>query len=283
MSTHELAPYRMTGPSALAGGWRRLAHLSGLLALTEFRLRFFGSVLGYLWTLMRPLLLFAVLYVVFAEVLQLGDSVPYYGVVLLLGIVLYEYFAEATGTAVPSVVDRESFVRKVHFPRMAIPLSVTLTSALNLVLNFVAVFFFVAAAGVALRWGWLELPLLLVALVAFATGVAMLLSALYVRFRDLKPIWEIVLRAMFYATPVLYPIEQLAERSEFLAHLAMCNPVAAIIVQLRHAMIDPTAPSAAEAIGGAGWLLIPAGVLVGSCVLGLWVFNRMAPRIAEEL
>jgi ABC-2 type transport system permease protein len=202
---------------------------------------------------------------------------------LLVGIVLFEYFAEATSTAVASVVDRETFVRKVHFPRMAIPLSVTLTAALNLLLNFVAVFLFVAIAGVQMRWSWLELPLLLIALVVFATGVAMLLSALYVRFRDLKPIWEIFMRALFYATPVLYPIEQLSRHSELLAHIVVCNPVAAIIVQVRHAVVDPSAPSAAAAIGSSARLLIPAGILVGVSLLGLWVFNRMAPRIAEEL
>jgi ABC-2 type transport system permease protein len=276
-------PYRMTGPSALAGGWRRVLQLSRMLAFTDFKLRFFGSVLGYLWTLVRPLLLFGVLYLVFSEALHLGDKVRFYAVVLLTGIVIYEYFGEATGNAVSSVVDRETFVRKVHFPRMAIPLSVTLAAALNLALNFVAIFVFMAASGVSLHWSWLELPILLALLVAFATGVAMLLSALYVPFRDIRPIWEISLRALFYATPVLYPVEQLAKRHETLAHVLMCNPLAAIIQQVRHAVIDPTAPTAAQAIGGGWRLLIPVAVLVGICALGFYVFNRMAPRIAEEL
>ena len=283
MSAGSPLPYRMTGPSAFAGGWRRFLHLSTLLAVTEFKLRFFGSALGYVWSLMRPLLLFGVLYLVFSEVLAIGADTPYYAVVLLMGVIVYEYFGEATGAAVTSVVDRENLVRKVHFPRMAIPLSVSLTACLNLVLNFVVVFFFAAISGVEPRWTWLELPLLLVVAALFATGTATLLAALYVRFRDVKPIWEIMLRALFYATPVLYPIEQLAEKSETLARVAMCNPLAALIQQIRHAVIDPSAPTAAEAIGGVAWLAVPAAVLVGTCSLGFWVFSRMAPRIAEEL
>ena len=154
-------PYQMTGPSALAGGWRRFSHLCLLLALTDWRLRFFGSALGYLWSLMRPLMLFGVVYTVFAEVLAVGSDVKYYAVVLLMGIIAYEYFAEATGNAVPSVVDRENFVRKVHFPRLAIPVAITLTSTLNLLLNLVVLVFFFAISGVEPHWGWLQAPFLL--------------------------------------------------------------------------------------------------------------------------
>src|SRR4051812_7368805 len=137
-------PYRMSGPSALAGGWTRFTHLTVLLALTDWRLRFFGSALGYLWSLVRPLLLFGVVYAIFAEVLGVGSHVKFYPVVLLTGIVVYEYFSEATSNAVSSVVDRETFVRKVHFPRLAIPVAITLTSTMNLALNLVAVIFFFA-------------------------------------------------------------------------------------------------------------------------------------------
>ncbi len=276
-------PYQMTGPSALAGGWRRFSHLCLLLALTDWRLRFFGSALGYLWSLMRPLLLFGVVYTVFAEVLAVGSDVKYYAVVLLMGIIAYEYFSEATGNAVPSVVDRENFVRKVHFPRLAIPVAITLTSTLNLLLNLVVLVFFFAISGVEPHWGWLQAPFLLALLVAFAAGIATLLSALYVPFRNISPIWDVVLRALFYATPVLYPVELLARHSETLAHVAMCNPLAVFIQQFRHAVIDPTAPSAAAAIGGAEYLLIPAAILVGTIGLGLYVFNRMAPHVAEQL
>jgi len=277
------AAYRMTGPAAVSGDPRRFFDLAYTLAVTDFKLRFFGSVLGYFWTLIRPLMLFGVLYFVFSQIVPLGADVRHFPVILLSGVVLYTYFAEATSAAVRSVVDREQLVRKIHFPRMVIPLSVTLTASFNLVLNLVVVFFFMAMAGVEVRWTWLELPALIVLLFLFATGLSMLLSALFVRFRDVRPIWDVVSQALFYASPVIYPIEQVAQRNETLAQVAMCNPLAAIIQQFRYALIDPGAQSAGEAIGGWPMLLVPGAILVGVFVLGFTVFDRMAPRIADDL
>ncbi len=283
MSTAPAEAYRMTGPAAISGEPRRFVALALTLAFTDFKLRFFGSVLGYFWTLVRPLMLFGVLYVVFSQIVPLGANVSYYPLILLSGVVLYLYFAEATSAAVRSVVERENLVRKIHFPRMVIPLSVTLTASFNLLLNLVVVFVFMAASGVEVRLTWLELPVLLVLLALFATGLAMLLSALFVSYRDVRPIWDVVTQALFYATPVIYPIEQVAARNETAAQIAMCNPLAAIIQQFRYAMIDPSAQSAGEALGGAWMLLVPLSILVAVFALGLWVFDHMAPRIADEL
>jgi ABC-2 type transport system permease protein len=282
MTVHAVPRGRhVKGPSAFGSDPRRFFHLTWTLAITDFKLRFFGSVLGYLWQLMRPLLLFGVLYVVFTEFVRLGNGVPHYPVVLLTSIVLFTFFVEATAGAVTSVLDRENLVRKIEFPRMVIPLTVVVNAYLNLALNFLAVLVFMLASGVEPRLSWIELPFLIAILGVFATGIAMLLSALYVRFRDVKPIWEVLSQMIFYASPVLYPIETIP--NEKVQHLLMCNPLAAILEQVRHAVIDPGAPSAAEAIGGAERLLIPASIVVGLFVLGLWVFNREAPRIAEEL
>lgn len=283
MSVAEAPAYRMRGPAAFTGSWRRFGHLAVMLAFTEYKLRFFDSVLGYVWTLVRPLLLFGILYFVFSQVLDVDAGIEFYPVLLLTGMVLFWFFAESTGGAVTSVMDRENLVRKVQFPRIIIPLSVSLTAFFNLLGNFVAILVFVWASGVELRWTWLELPFLVAMLFVFALGLAMLLSALYVLFRDIRPIWEVVLQATFYATPVLYPIELLADEYPDLAKIAMCNPLAAIIQQFRYAMIDENAQSAGDALGDATLLLIPAGIVVITFVLGLWLFNRLAPRIAEEL
>ena len=275
--------YEVKGPAAISGDWHRLGYLARILAVTDFKLRFFDSALGYLWTLIRPLLLFGVLYVVFSEVVRVGEGVDHYPAVLLSGLVFFYYLAEATTKAVTSVLDHESLVRKVQFPRMVIPVSVVLSASFFLLLNLVVVFFFILVGGVEPRWTWLELPLLLAILIFFVAGLAMLLSALYVPFRDVRPIWEVLLQILFYGTPILYPIELLSERSATLAHLALCNPLAALIQQFRHAIVDPDAQSAAAAIGGAPRLLVPTAIVVGAFALGLWVFNRLAPRIAEEL
>src|SRR5215203_6679869 len=144
------------GPSAVGGDPRRFAALTWTRAVLEFRLKFFGSVLGYLWQLMKPLLLFGVLYVVFTEFVRLGGGVKHYPAVLLMGIVIYTFYAEATSGSVGSVLNRENLVRKIHFPRLVIPLAVVLTTYLNFVLNFLAVLVFLLIQGVEVRWTWLE-------------------------------------------------------------------------------------------------------------------------------
>jgi ABC-2 type transport system permease protein len=158
---------------------------------------------------------------------------------------------------------------------------VVFTTYMNFVLNFVAVVLFMLISGVDVRWSWLELVPLVLLLGAFCTGIAMALSALFVRYRDVQPIWDVVSQVVFYATPIIYPLEKIPSRH--LQELVMCNPLAAIVVQTRHALIDPSAPSAAAAIGGAARLLIPLGILVLVCVLGYRIFNRSAPHIAEDL
>jgi ABC-2 type transport system permease protein len=166
---------------------------------------------------------------------------------------------------------------------MAVPLSVAIAASFNLVLNLVTVAVFVAASGISPRWSWLLIPIPLALLLAFGTGLAMLLSALYVRFRDVRPIWDVVQQALFYATPILYPIEKVAEQSDTLAKVVMANPLAALIQEVRHLLLGPSVPSAAKAIGGTEWLLVPAAVFVVLVAVGFAVFNRMAPHAAEEL
>src|SRR3712207_476415 len=192
----ELRP--IAGPPALGGSPRRFAYLAATLAVTEFRLQFFGSVLGYFWQLLRPLLLFGVLYFVFTKFVKLGGAVEHYPVVLLANIVLFTFFAEGTG-AVSSVVDREGLVRKIHFPRMAIPVSVVLTAAFNLTLNLAVVAVFAVASGVETRWSWLQAPVLVVLLAGFGTGLAVALSGLFLPFRILKPTLEGVFPLVFSA------------------------------------------------------------------------------------
>src|SRR5256714_7066669 len=261
---------RIKGPSAFGDGdVRRFVNLARTLAVTDWKLRFFGSALGYFWQLMRPLLLFGVLYVVFTKVVRLGHDVDKYPAVLLMNIVFYTFFAEATMGAVASVVDRENLVRKIQFPRMVIPLSVVLTAFFNFAVNFLAVFIFMLAQGVPITVHWLWLVPLVAILAFFCTGVAMIVSALYVRFRDVRPIWEVVLQALFYATPIIYVVNapQIYER-ETLRRIITLNPLSAILTQARHELIGAhNAPTAAAAAKGAAWLLIPAAIVVASFAL----------------
>lgn len=274
-------PPLIAGPTALGGDLRRFVFLSFTLAFTDFKLRFFGSVLGYLWQLFRPLLLFGVLYVVFTEFVKVGGRVDFYPVVLLENIVLFQFFAEAT-SAVSSLVDRENLIRKVQFPRLAVPVAAVLVAAFNMSLNLLVVLVLALASGVDVRWTWLELPLLVFCLGALASGLAMLLSALYVRFRDIKPIWEVLLQVLFYVTPVIYAIETI-DLAPKLRRLIMYNPLATILEQARYAVIDASAPSSAAILGSWAKLLIPAAIAFGLFALGAWVFKRSAPDLAEKL
>ena len=264
------------GPSALGGGWRRALELLYLIASTEFKRTYFGTALGYVWSLVRPLLLFAVLLVVFTKVVRLGSAVPHYPVLLLMNIVLFGLFQEATSVAVGSVVNQEAIVRKTQFPRLVIPLAVVLTSLFNLGLNLVVTFIFILGFGVSPMWTWLLLPVLLVLLLVFTTAVAMILSSLYPRFRDLGIIWTVAATALFYATPVLYPLQRL---HGVLRTLVAVNPITPILELARRWIIDPAAP----VTGGALEVIVPILLFAGICALAVWVFNREAPRIAEEL
>ena len=249
----------------------------------EFKLRFFGDLaLGYLWQLMRPLMLFGVLYLVFTEVVRIGSGVPHYPVVLLTGIILFTFVQEGVSVAVTCVVDRENLVRKIHFPCLAIPASVVLTARRNLGLNLVVLFIFMILQGVYPRWTWIELPLILLVLMVTVSGSAMIVSALTVRFRDLKPITEVALQIAFYASPVLYPLETI-DSKQLQQWILTLNPLAVIIQQARHALIDPSAPSAGARSADGYGLAVPLGIVAGTFVLGFWVFNREAPHIAEDL
>jgi ABC-2 type transport system permease protein len=272
---------RMRGPSALSGDLRRTANLTWTLAYLEFRLKFFGSVLGYLWQLGRPLMLFGVYYVVFTQFVRLSADVKFYPPLLLAGIMIYTFFAESTSGAVPAVLNRENLVRKIHFPRIVIPLAVVVSSALNLAVNTIAVGVFMAAAGVPVRLSWLVMIPVFAMLLTLVTGLSMLLSALFVRYRDVQPIWDVITTAAFYATPILYPIERV--EIPWAREVIMYNPLAVIVQQMRHSVFDPAAPSAAAAIGGYARLCVPIGITLAVFALGFWYFNRAAPEVAENL
>ena len=277
--TH-LAEARGRGPNAIGDDLRRFGSLTFTLAATDFKLRFFGSALGYLWSLVKPLMLFGVLYVVFTEIIRFGGDVEHYPVYLLSSIVLFTLFSETTTGGVTSLLDRENLLRKIRFPRLVIPLAVALHALFNVGLNLVVVLIFVLASGIEPRVDWLQLPFLIAFLATFATGITMLLSALYVRYRDVEPIWEVAVQLLFYASPVLYVITFVPES---VRELAAMNPIAVVLTQTRHALIDPDAPTAVEVMGGWPAALVPLAIVAAVFAVGFWVFARETPRIAENL
>ncbi len=309
--SYESLGHPIRGPRALTDDWARFWHLTYNIARNEFKLKFFGSALGYVWQVMRPLLLFGVLYVFFVVITGAGKGghpgEAAYGVQLLGSIVLFGFFGEATGGAVRSVVDRENLVRKIQFPRMVIPLSITLLGLFNLAMNLVVVLIFALISGVRPMLSWLELPLILTVLIFFSTGIAMLLSAMFVKFRDIQPIWEVISQILFYASPVIIPVETVREKLAYgqrhtvvvngvqhvvythvllyhiLWHIYLLNPLVIIFQQFRHAMVNHATLSAGQLLGGWIYLLEPLGIVAITFALGFWVFNRSAPSVAENL
>ncbi len=273
------------GPTALGDDPQRLFRLAWTLATTDFKLKFFGSFLGYLWQLMNPLLLFGVLFLVFSFALNLDEGVRYYPVALLLGIVLFSFLNEATSQAVRSLMTRETLVRKIDFPRLAVPMASVLAATFNLLLNLVPVVVFLLASGATPSWSWLLFALSIVVLVLFAFGMSMILSVGFVRFRDIEPIWTVILQVLFYASGVFFTVDTIAgqKHGQLLVDIFFCNPFAAILAAARHTLVDGSWTSPTQALSSDWLLVIPIGLVVASLVGGFLLFRALAPKVAEDL
>jgi ABC-2 type transport system permease protein len=247
-----------------------------MISATEFRARYANTALGYVWTILRPLIYFGVIFLIMRHVLRIGGNLKDYAFFLMLNIVLFQFFAETTARGVRSVAASEGIVRKVQFPRIIIPLSVSLTAGYTLVMNLVTVFFIFAIFGVDPRWTWLLIAPLALLLVLFATAVAMILSVLFVRWEDTGQVWDLVARALFFASPILWPIERIPESYWWIVNL---NPLALLLEQARIWAIDPAAPGGFQ--GGAAEVAIPVVLLLATSAFGLWLFHHEAPQVAE--
>jgi ABC-2 type transport system permease protein len=266
-------------PEILGADPRRLWQLTWTLAETDFKLRFYGSALGVMWSLARPFAFFGVLYVVFVEIVHLGDDIPNYAAYILLTMTLFHFFAETVGNCVGCLITRENLLRKMRFPRLVIPLSVALTALMNLGMALVAVaIFLIAIMGLDPSWSWLQIVPVVLLLTIFALGLGLLLGSLFVRYRDVQPIWDVGSQMLFYASPILYVATQVPADWQ---GPYLCNPLAAMFTQLRHAITDPTASSVFSALGPKIWL--PLAAILATLVLGALAFRREAPRVAENL
>jgi ABC-2 type transport system permease protein len=269
------------GPERRAGALRRLWDLVLIMALTEYRRRYAGSVLGYAWTLLRPLLLFAVLYTVFTRIIRFGGSVPDYAVLLLFNIVLFSFFQEGTSAGLRSFVARGSIMRSLKVPALAAPLSAILAASFTFAASLAIAITWILAYGIAPSWGWLFLPVLVAYLAVITVAVGVLLSVLFVHFRDVGQAWQPISRLLFYASPVIFPFDYIPDG--FLRSVAAVNPLSPLFVQARHWIIDPTAPTWAEATSNGFQLVVPFAVTLALCGLAVFGYRRTRARIAERL
>lgn len=251
------------------------------LVKTDFKLRYQGSVLGYLWSLLRPLFLFVTLYFIFAKFLKVGDTIPHFPQYLLLGIVLWNYFAEVTSGSVTAIVSRSDLIRKLNFPKYVIILAGSFSAFINLLLNFLVLGLFMAFGGVELSWRALLIIPLIAELFIFSIAVAFFLSALFVRFRDVSYIWEVLMQAAFYATPILYPLSLIPAKA---AKLLMLNPMAQIIQDARYVLITPQTDTLFDVYAGNRLIWsVPLGISLIIVILASVYFRNRSKYFAEEV
>jgi ABC-2 type transport system permease protein len=251
------------------------------LVKTDFKLRYQGSVLGYAWSLLRPLFLFVILYFVFGVFLKAKGNIPHYPVYLLLGIVLWNYFAEVTMGGVTAIVGRGDLLRKINFPKYVIILAGSFSAFINLLINFVVIGIFMFFGHVDLSWRSLIILPLVAELFVLAIGLAFFLSALYVRFRDVSYIWEVILQGAFYATPILYPLSLIPPRA---AKVLILSPMAQIIQDARHVFVTPASQTIYDVYGGNKWIwAIPLGLSLVIVVSAAAYFRHQAKYFAEEI
>lgn len=257
------------------------------LVKTDFKLRYQGSMLGMAWSVLKPLMLFAVMYVVFVRFLRFGAGIPHFAVSLLLAQTLWAFFQEATSQGMQAIVGRGDLLRKLRFPKYIVVVSSTVSALINLVISLFVVLIFMIVNGVEFRPTILLFPLVVVELYIFALGIAFLLSTMFVRFRDIGHIWDVIMQAWFYATPIIYPLTQLINVGWLsIAKLVlMLNPIAQIIQDARYLVVTTQTETIWGLVGQRCWLfkLVPLLIVAVVLLIGAIIFRRRSPYFAEEL
>jgi ABC-2 type transport system permease protein len=252
------------------------------LVITDFKLRYQGSVLGYLWSLLRPIFIFSILLFFFGFILKIGANIEHYPLYLLLGIVLWSFFLEATGNGLQSIVARGDLIRKVRFPKYIVVISGTIAALINLGISMVVVVLFMLYSGASIQLSALWILPLIVELYVFALALSFFLAALYVRYRDIGYLWEVILQAAFYATPIIYPVSIVQTKSALLAKVILLNPVAQVIQDARHAMVSSQSVTLSDLTHNLALILFPFLFILLVAVLASSYFRRHSKYFAEE-
>lgn len=252
------------------------------LVITDFKLRYQGSVLGYVWSLLKPLMLFAIMYVVFVHFLRFGAGVEHFAVALLLGIVLWNFFTEATNQGMQAIVGRGDLIRKINFPKYIIVISGTISALINLILNLIVVLIFMLFDGVDFGWAALLFPLTVAMIYVFALGLAFYLSAFYVKFKDISHLWEVLLQAVFYATPIIYPLQMVMALNLGAAQLLMMSPIAVLFQNARAQLVGhENVVTSDQLFSNPLWLILPYIIIAAVFILGIVYFKKNQSRFAE--
>lgn len=251
------------------------------LVRTDFKLRYQGSALGYAWSLLRPLLIFLILYVVFVKFLKLGAGIPHYPVYLLLGIVMWSFFTDMTTQSLGSVVARGDLIRKVRIPRWIIIVSSSMGALINFVLNLLVVLVFMIVNHVDFMSSALWLPFIFLEVYLFALGLSLFLSAAFVKFRDVGYIWEVILQAAFYVTPIIYALSRITDVT--LQKFLLLNPMAQAIQDARYEAITRETLTVHHVFNGGWYEFLPIAFVIIVLGIGAYYFRKESRYFAENI
>lgn len=253
------------------------------LTKTDFKLRYQGSVLGYLWALLRPLMMFAILYVVFVKLLKIGNQIPHYPVYLLCGTTMWSFFTECASQGIQAIVNRGDLLRKISFPKYIVVVSATLTAVINMLINLVVVVIFALINGVTPTWSWLLIFIPLFGLYLLALGIAFLLGSINVKYRDITSIWDVLTQALFYAVPIIYPIAMVAETSSTAAKIILLNPISQCIQDIRYFLITQETITTWNYVDNKFLAMVPIFIIIVLLVVGALIFRKKSKFFAEEV
>ena len=239
--------------------------------------------MGYLWAVLRPMLLFAILYVVFARILRFGSDIPHYPVYLLTGTVLWSFFTECTGQGIQAIVQRGDLLRKISFPKYVVVVSATSTALINFLINLGVIIVFALINGVTPSWNWLLVPFSILELYALSLGISFLLGAINVKYRDVGSIWEVLMQAMFYAVPIIYPISMVANSSMLAAKVMLLNPIAQVIQDIRFNLITKDTVTTWNYLNTWWIKVIPIILVAIILIVAALYFRKKSKYFAEEV
>ena len=253
------------------------------LTKTDFKLRYQGSVLGYLWALLRPLMMFAILYVVFAKLLKIGGDIPHYPVYLLCGTTMWSFFTECTSQGIQAIVNRGDLLRKISFPKYIVVVSATWTAVINMLINLVVIIIFALINGVTPTWSWFLVIPAILELYILSLGIAFLLGSINVKYRDITSIWDVLVQALFYAVPIIYPVSMVASTNVKAAKIIILNPISQAIQDIRFCLITHETITTWNYLGNIILAFIPIIITLAVLVIGALVFRRKSKFFAEEV
>ena len=253
------------------------------LTKTDFKLRYQGSVLGYLWALLRPLMMFAIMYIVFAKLLKIGNDIPHYPVYLLCGTTMWSFFTECTSQGIQAIIVRGDLLRKISFPKYIVVVSATLTAVINMLINLVVIVIFALINGVQPSLSWLLVPLSLIEIYLLSLGIAFLLGSINVKYRDVTSIWDVLIQALFYAVPIIYPISMVASTSTLAAKVILLNPIAQAIQDIRYNLITTETVTTWNFVENPILRALPIIIVIVVLILAASFFRRRSKFFAEEV